>query len=161
VGEGLGPSRGSAPCRRERERRESCFGLPRDSGCLGGRPRSGPSRGANARGSGPDSRSHGLPQLLVDTISCAWQHHSPSGLAVLHLELELKQLIRLSEHFEDPFVQQTARATAPCTDPVLYFHGPHDRECCVTTQSPWTELKSHLFILNRTREHRLPNGRPA
>ncbi len=27
-------------------------------------------------------------------ISCAWQHPSPSGLAMLHLELELKEPFR-------------------------------------------------------------------
>ena len=49
-----------------------------------------PSSAANGRVPGPGSRSHGLPHSSVCNMSLAWQHFSPSGPVVLHLELELK-----------------------------------------------------------------------
>ena len=57
---------------------------------LGARPNTLASSGANGHGPGPRSTSHGLRHSCVDRISLAWQHRSPSGPAVVHLELELK-----------------------------------------------------------------------
>ena len=62
------------------------FRVPSRLTGLGHVPTSAPSFGAN----GPGSRSHGLRHSGVCTILFAWQHQSPSGLVVLHLELELK-----------------------------------------------------------------------
>ena len=67
-----------------------CGGPTRGSGCWGPVSTPSPSSGANDRGSGPDSRSHGLPHSSVGSSSLAWQHRSPSGPVVLYLELELK-----------------------------------------------------------------------
>ena len=47
--------------------------------------------GAIGRGPAPGLRFHVLRHSCVDRISLAWQHRSPSGPVVLHLELELKE----------------------------------------------------------------------
>ena len=72
--------------------RSSRCGRTRGSRCWALAPTPSPSSAANGRGPGPDSRSHVLRHSSVCRISLAWQHRSPSGLAVLHLELELKEL---------------------------------------------------------------------
>jgi len=74
----------------------------------GGRaPTPTPSSSANGRGPDPGSRSHVLQHSCVYRISLAWQHRSPSGLEVLHLELELKNqdvaLIRLRNEIHPYF----------------------------------------------------------
>ncbi len=90
AGAARGQSPGSAWYRRDTDALGSYSGPPRDSGCWGPVLRSGPSREATGRGPDPASRSHVLSQSSVGTSLCAWQHHRPSGLAVLHLEFELK-----------------------------------------------------------------------
>ena len=82
-------------------RRAGTIGRPTDCGsargsrCWGPAPTPSPSSAANGRGPGPGSRSHGLQHSCVDRISLTWQHLSPSGPVVLHLELELKEPIYL------------------------------------------------------------------
>ena len=90
VADGLGRSPGCVPCRPDRVGPASCCGPTRGSRCWGLAPTPWPSSAANGRGPGPGSRSHVLRHSCVYRISLAWQHRSPSGLAVLHLELELK-----------------------------------------------------------------------
>ncbi len=51
-----------------------------------------PSPATNSRGLAPDSRSHVLRHSYVGSNLFAWQHHSPLGREVLHLELELRSL---------------------------------------------------------------------
>jgi hypothetical protein len=81
-------------------------GLPMCAPCK--RDRGGPARGvasqlaAHGAGGSPQHPghhpqrvaspwSHGLPHSCVDRISWTWQHRSPFGREVLHLELELKE----------------------------------------------------------------------
>ena len=89
--DGLGRRPVSAPYRRDTVGLSPCCGPTRGSRYWERVPTRSPSPGVNGRGSGPGSRSHGLQHSSVCNILLSWQHLSPSGLAVLHLELELKQ----------------------------------------------------------------------
>jgi hypothetical protein len=90
VADGLGRSPTCAPCRHDRGGPAWCYEPPRGSWCWGLAPTLWPSSAANGHGPGPNSMSHGLPHSCVDRLSLTWQHRSPSGPVVLHLELELK-----------------------------------------------------------------------
>jgi hypothetical protein len=86
-----GPERppDAAPCRPDRG------GPARGARCRGSRgwvrgPIPSPSSAMTGPGPVPDSGSHVLQCSGVYSRSFAWQHHSPSGPAVSHLELELK-----------------------------------------------------------------------
>ena len=70
-----------------------CCGSTRGSRCWGLVLIPSPSSATIGPGSGPDSESHGLRHSCVDRVSLTRQHLSPSGLVVLHLELELKLLL--------------------------------------------------------------------
>lgn len=93
VGDGLEWLGGSSRYRSDRDGLVSYYGPTRGSRGSGYVPRSALSFGATGPGSGQDSRSHVLRHSGVGMIPFAWQHRSPSGLEVLHLELELKDLI--------------------------------------------------------------------
>jgi len=71
----------------------------------------------NGRGPGPGSRVHVLRHSCVCRISFAWQHRSPSGLEVLHLELELKEL---NEQYRQPMAETGTKALHDLLAP----HGP-------------------------------------
>ena len=81
----------SVPCRCDRGALAWCCGSTRGSRCWGLVLIPSPSSATIGPGSGPDSESHGLRHSCVDRVSLTWQHLSPSGLVVLHLELELKR----------------------------------------------------------------------
>lgn len=100
VGDGLGWLRGSARYRSDRDGLVSYYGPPCGSRGSGHVPRSALSFGATDPGSGQDSRSHVLRHSGVGTIPFAWQHRSPSGLEMLHLELDLKDLILVPQEHE-------------------------------------------------------------
>ena len=89
-----GPERppASVPCRHDRVGPSSRCGPTRGSGCWALASTPSPSSATNGRGPGPGSRFHVLRHSGVCRISFAWQHRSPSGLEVLHLELELKMV---------------------------------------------------------------------
>ena len=78
------------PCRPDRVGRASRCGPTRGSRCWALAPTPSPSFATNGRGPDPNSRFHALRHSCVDRISFSWQHRSPSGREVLHLELELK-----------------------------------------------------------------------
>ena len=84
-------SPGCAPCRPDRVDLACGCGPTRGSRCWGLVLIPPPSSATIGRGSAPDSRSHGLCHSSVCSIVLTWQHLSPSGLTVLHLELGLKQ----------------------------------------------------------------------
>ncbi len=88
VADGLGLSSASVPRRPDRKRASRCR-QARGSRCwaLMATPKPLPTTNGHVRG--PDSRFHVLRHSCVDRISFAWQHPSPSGREVLHLELEL------------------------------------------------------------------------
>ena len=62
----------------------------RGARCWARDPRPWPSRVANSLGRARGSGFHVLRHSCVCRISFAWQHRSPFGLVVVHLELELK-----------------------------------------------------------------------
>ena len=92
VADGLGRLPAIERCSHARDGPASCYGRIRGTGCWALGPRLAPARVATRLGPDPDSRSHGLPHSSVCNISFAWEHRSPSGPVVLHLELEFKVL---------------------------------------------------------------------
>ena len=70
-----------------------CCVPTRDSRCWEPAPTLTPVSSTNGRRPGSGSRSHGLLHSSVCSIVLTWQHLSPSGPLVLHLELELKPLL--------------------------------------------------------------------
>ena len=87
--DGLEPTPGRAPCRLDTDLAPRC-GPTHGSRCWALASTPSPSSATTGRGPGPDSRFHVLRHSCVDRISYTWQHRSPSGPVVLHLELELK-----------------------------------------------------------------------
>ena len=85
------------PCRPDTGGPSSCCAPTRGSRCWARVPRPWPSLVANGLGRARGSGFHVLCHSCVGRILFAWQHRSPSGLVVLHLELELKR----------PFLQPT------------------------------------------------------
>ncbi len=88
--DGPAPMPRCAPCKPDTDLAPRC-GPTRGSRCRGPAPIPTPSSVANGHGPAPGLRFHVLRHSCVDRISVAWQHRSPSGPEVLHLELELKQ----------------------------------------------------------------------
>ena len=80
----------SAPCRPDRVGPASWCGHIHGSGCGGLGPRSALACVVTGPGRGPDSWLHVRQHSSVSSCLFAWQHLSPSGPVVLHLELELK-----------------------------------------------------------------------
>lgn len=80
-----------APCSPDTVDRRSCCGHIPGPGCWVRGPTFGPSSAANGPRPIPGSRSHVRQHSGVGSIVLSWQHHSPSRLAVLHLELALKE----------------------------------------------------------------------
>ena len=80
----------SVPCRHHRDGHEACYGHIRGSAYLANAP-SGVRAGATtALGPSHDSEFHVRRHSSVYTVLFGWQHLSPTGRVVLHLELELK-----------------------------------------------------------------------
>ena len=94
--DGLGWPPGFERCRHDRDGPASSCGRIRGSGCWAPGPRPAPARAAMLTGSDPDSRSHGLPHSSVCSLCLLWQHRSPSGPVVLHLDLELQTSINFA-----------------------------------------------------------------
>ena len=75
----------------------------RDSRCWARVPTPWPSPASKSLGTGPSSGSHVLRHSCAYRISFAWQHRSPTGRVVLHLELELKEeLLRIAQSIPEP-----------------------------------------------------------
>ena len=89
-GAGIWQPPGPALCRPDTVGLGSCCGHIPSSVCSARGPTLRPSSAANDPGPIPGSRFHVRRHSGDGMISFAWQHHSPSGRAVLHLELELK-----------------------------------------------------------------------
>ena len=86
------PTPGCAPCKPDRGGPAWCCGPTHGSQCWALASTPSPSSATNDRGPAPDSRFHVLRHSSVERISFAWQHRSPSGREVLHLELELRAI---------------------------------------------------------------------
>ena len=67
------------------------FQVQQVKGCWAPGPTRGPSSGANVPGRGPGSGLLALQDSNAYSRAWSWQHLSPFGPAVLHLELELKE----------------------------------------------------------------------
>ena len=80
---------GAAPCRPGRGGPARCARI-RGSRCWARVPTPAPSFVTTGLGPAQDSGSHVPRYSCAHSIVLAWQHRSPSGPAVLHLELELK-----------------------------------------------------------------------
>ena len=86
VADGPEPTPGCAPYRPDRGGPAQRCGPPRGSRCWGLAPTPAPLSVTTGREPGPSSGSHGLCHSSACNIVLTWQHRSPSGLAVLHLE---------------------------------------------------------------------------
>ncbi len=80
----------SVPYWHERAGLASCYGRIPGSGCWGHGPTPGRSSGETGPERGRGSASLVLQDSNAYSKSWSWQHLSPFGPAVLHLELELK-----------------------------------------------------------------------
>jgi hypothetical protein len=102
VADGPEPTPGCAPCKPDRVPPSRC-GPAHGSRCWALASTPSPSSVENGRGPATGLRFHVLRHSCVDRISFAWQHRSPSGREVLHLDLELK-----------PYSQADATDTMVC-----------------------------------------------